>query len=129
MSSYVRDASSTRNKAQESILEPNMSLAHTFHEFSFIFVCKNLLFLYPTRDNLTDYCNICLQEVSLDDMEEAKAPLIALALSRSLIKSSPEIRSEGGEELPSTALITRTCAELITACAGTKKGAGGASSF
>jgi hypothetical protein len=41
-----------RNKAQESILEPNLSLAHTFHELSFIFVCKNLMFLYTTRDNI-----------------------------------------------------------------------------
>jgi len=52
--SSVRDASSTRNKAQESILEPNPSIAHASHELSFIFVCKNLMFLYPTRDNLKD---------------------------------------------------------------------------
>lgn len=72
MVSYIRDASSTRNKAQESILEPNLSLAHAFHELSFIFVCKNLMFIYPTRDNLRDnYNSICLQVVSLDDMEGA----------------------------------------------------------
>ena len=38
MGSYLKDASSTRNKTQESILESNMSLVHVFHEF--------LLFLY-----------------------------------------------------------------------------------
>ena len=47
MGSYVRDASSMRNKTQESILEPNLSLAHAFHELSFIFVCKNLMFYTP----------------------------------------------------------------------------------
>ena len=54
MGSYVRDASSMRNKTQESILEPHLSLAYTFHEFSFIFVCKNLMLLYPIKNNLKD---------------------------------------------------------------------------
>ena len=38
MDSYLRDISSTRNKAQQLILELNLSLVHAFHEF--------LLFLY-----------------------------------------------------------------------------------
>jgi len=38
MGSYLSDASSTRNKAQESILKPNLPLVHAFHKF--------LLFLY-----------------------------------------------------------------------------------
>ena len=37
MGSYLRDASSTRNKAQESILEPNLSLVHAFYEFLLFF--------------------------------------------------------------------------------------------
>ena len=49
MGSYVRDMSAT---AAELILEPNLSLGHAFHELLFIFVSKNLKFLYPTRDNL-----------------------------------------------------------------------------
>ena len=54
MRSYIRDTSNTRNKSQESILEPNPSLAHASHELLFIFVCKNLMFIYLTRDNLKD---------------------------------------------------------------------------
>ena len=49
MSSYVRDVFSTRNKTQESILEPNLSLAHAFHELSFIFVSKKFKVPMPHK--------------------------------------------------------------------------------
>ena len=49
MGSYVRDASSTRNRAHESILEPNPSFAHAFHELSFIFVSKKFKVPMPHK--------------------------------------------------------------------------------
>ena len=52
MGSYVKDASITGDKTQESILESNPSHAHAFHEFSFIVVYKNLMFIYLIRENL-----------------------------------------------------------------------------
>ena len=40
MGSCIRDASNMRNKAQESILEPNMSLAHAFMSFHLVLYVK-----------------------------------------------------------------------------------------
>ena len=66
--SYARDASSARNKTQESILEPNLFLAHESHELLFIFVCKKINAHVPHKRQIIV---LCLQMVSVDDMEGA----------------------------------------------------------